>query len=523
MKSRHAYRIKAGIQLFLWLAFIIGLIYTRTPLDGNSFYDLVPRLSIHLGLAASISAGRLIISFFPALIVLAVTLLLGRFFCGWMCPLGATLDVSDRLFNPGRRDCAGPDTKKPVEIHIFKYLVLIVSLILAVAGIQAAGIIDPLSLSVRSYGTALYPYFDSLIKIIFDGLYRVPFVNLVSEPAYGLLKVSVLDFNRIMFLNHLVLFALFIALLALSFFARRFWCWALCPLGAALALTGRFSLLQRTVDPEKCTQCLRCVKDCRMRAIRGRGEITVMAECIMCFECLESCKFDATSFRFMPPFMKKAAMHSPGGADVPGGITRRNLLSGAVVSAVAIPLFRQNPGFRMDHSALIRPPGALPEQDFLDACVRCGECMKVCPTNALHPSLTEAGLEGLFTPRLVPRLGWCEKNCVLCTQVCPTDAIKKLSLAEKETTVLGTAYFLSDLCIPWAEHRDCLVCEEVCPTATKSIRFIEKMIPNKDGKMVRVKLPHVIEKLCIGCGICENKCPVPGNAAIRVRTRKITI
>lgn len=521
MKSPLAYRIKAAVQLLLWLAFISGLIYTRAPLEGDSFHDLVPRLSAHLGIAASISSGRLIISFFPGLIVLVSTIFFGRFFCGWMCPLGATLDVSDRLFNPSKRDSTASQSKRPFYIQKYKYLVLIVSLVLALVGVQAAGIIDPLSLSVRSYGTAVYPYFDSLIKIIFDGLYRIPLVNAVSEPVYSFLKSSVLDFNRIMFLNHLWVFALFLAILALSAFSRRFWCRALCPLGAALALTGGLSLLRRRVDPGKCTNCQRCVKDCRMQAIGGRGETTDMSECIICFECLKSCTFDATSFQFDLPFKRKAAVVP---AEVsPGGLSRRNLLAAAAASAVSIPLFRQNPEFRMDHSELIRPPGSLPEQEFLDACIRCGECMKVCPTNALHPSLTEAGLEGLFAPRLVPRLGWCEKNCVLCTQVCPTGAIRKLSLAEKETTVLGTAYFLRDLCIPWAEHRDCLVCEEVCPTATKSIRFIEKTIPNKDGVMVRVKLPHVIEKLCIGCGICENKCPVPGNAAIRVRTRKATI
>lgn len=522
MNSPFAYRIKAAVQLLLWLCFITVLIYTRAPMEGDSYYDLVPRLSAHLGIAASISAGRLIVSFFPGLIVLAATIFFGRFFCGWMCPLGATLDLSDRLFNPSKRDSTASKAKKPSCIQKYKYLVLLVSLLLALAGVQAAGIIDPLSLSVRSYGTAVYPYFDSFIKTVFDGLYRIPIVISITEPVYSLLKASLLDFNRIMFLNHLVLFALFIALLALSFFARRFWCRALCPLGAALALAGGLSLLRRRVDPGKCTQCLRCVKDCRMRAIGGLGETTDMRECIMCFECLESCKFNATSFQFELPYKRKTAAVIR--ADVsPGGLTRRYLLAGAIASAVSIPLFRQNPEFRMDHASLIRPPGALPEQEFLDACIRCGECMKVCPTNALHPSLAEAGLEGLFVPRLVPRLGWCEKNCVLCTQVCPTGAIKKLTLAEKETTVLGTAYFLRDLCIPWAEHRDCLVCEEVCPTATKSIKFIEKTIPNKEGVMVRVKLPHVIEKLCIGCGICENKCPVPGNAAVRVRARKATI
>jgi len=149
--------------------------------------------------------------------------------------------------------------------------------------------------------------------------------------------------------------------------------------------------------------------------------------------------------------------------------------------------------------------------------------MKVCPTNALHPQLFEYGYDGIFTPRLIPRLGWCEKNCNQCSAVCPSGALKTVEIKKKETTVIGTAYILKDYCIPWSEYTDCLVCEEMCPTKKKAIIFKEQVLENKKGKRVRVKLPYVLEDVCIGCGICENKCPVRGEAAIQVhRPRNVS-
>jgi NAD-dependent dihydropyrimidine dehydrogenase PreA subunit len=146
--------------------------------------------------------------------------------------------------------------------------------------------------------------------------------------------------------------------------------------------------------------------------------------------------------------------------------------------------------------------------------------MKVCPTNGLHPVLFEYGPDAVFTPQLIPRLGYCEKNCNQCSAVCPSGALKLVPKAKKETTVIGTAYIIRDLCIPWSESKECLVCEEMCPTKKKSIIFREESLVNKAGQRERIKLPYVVEDVCIGCGACENKCPVRGSGAIQVRTPK---
>jgi formate hydrogenlyase subunit 6/NADH:ubiquinone oxidoreductase subunit I len=142
--------------------------------------------------------------------------------------------------------------------------------------------------------------------------------------------------------------------------------------------------------------------------------------------------------------------------------------------------------------------------------------MKVCITGGLQPTLLEADIEGIWSPVLVPRIGYCEYRCTLCGQVCPTGAIKKLSLEEKAKVRIGLAMIDKGRCLPFAHSTPCIVCEEVCPTPKKAIWFEEARVRNRAGKTLTVKQPHVDLELCIGCGICETKCPVLGQPAIAV-------
>lgn len=152
----------------------------------------------------------------------------------------------------------------------------------------------------------------------------------------------------------------------------------------------------------------------------------------------------------------------------------------------------------------------------MNKCIRCGECNRACPTSAIQPAVSEAGLEGLWTPVLVPRAGYCDYSCNACGQVCPVQAIPPLDLEQKRQQVIGRAYIDENRCIPWADYEDCIVCEEMCPVSEKAIKLEEAEVRTGDGELVTVQHPHVIRERCIGCGICEYKCPVNGEAAIRV-------
>ncbi len=521
MKNGRLSTVRAASQLIFWSAFVIIIILTRETSENTAFLTNLPRLSPYLGINLLFTAGSTIMSYWPALLLILFTIIFGRFFCGWICPLGCTIDAADKLTAPADNS-KNKAAAKSLQFKSYKYIILAGSIILAIFGIQVAGIIDPLSLSIRSYGTVLYSYFDSGSKLFFDKLYYIPGVNIISEPVYTFIRKYIIDINPTQYYHHFAIFILLFAIIMISIFSRRFWCRSICPLGALYALTSAIAPFRRTVDAAKCTSCLQCVRQCRMGAIYDNGASTRDGECIKCFECLKSCKFDAVKFRFSSPLKKEQLTSGKENETSEGPLfTRKKIIGSLITTAVAVPMLKRKPGYAYDHSDLIRPPGALAEEDFLNTCVRCGQCMKVCPTNALHPLLFEYGLHPAFSPRLIPRIGYCEKNCNQCSQVCPSGAIKKILKPDKDKIIIGTAVIIKDLCLPWSEQKECLVCEEMCPTAKKAIIFKNENQVNKQGKIVSVKLPVVLEDVCIGCGICENKCPIPGSAAIRVRAPKV--
>jgi MauM/NapG family ferredoxin protein len=180
-----------------------------------------------------------------------------------------------------------------------------------------------------------------------------------------------------------------------------------------------------------------------------------------------------------------------------------------------VGLFGAEPAAGREHPCLIRPPGAR-KPEFLSQCIRCGICLKVCPTSGLQPSLDQAGWAGLWTPVLAPRLGHCDYSCNACGQACPTGAIPPLTLEDKRRAVIGYAYIDRNRCIPWTDARDCIVCEEMCPLPEKAILLEEVEVRAPDGTPAQVRRPHVLGDRCIGCGICENRCPLNGEAAIRI-------
>lgn len=198
-------------------------------------------------------------------------------------------------------------------------------------------------------------------------------------------------------------------------------------------------------------------------------------------------------------------------------------MTSVVGGLVLAPLFRSGTAFAANpNPRLIRPPGATSEADFLARCIRCGQCMRVCPNNALHPTLLEAGVEGIWSPILIPKIGYCEPTCTFCGQVCPTGAIAELTLAQKvgdkdtPPNRIGTAFIDRGRCLPWAMATPCIVCEEWCPTSPKSVFLVEETAKNGRGQEVAVKRPYIDPQYCTGCGACEYACPVNDKAALYV-------
>jgi MauM/NapG family ferredoxin protein len=460
------------------------------------FLHFDPLILITTLLSSHVVPAALLLS----LTTVAFTLVFGRVFCGWVCPLGTLNDFMGHLTPKARR-------KKHVGdgVRRLKYYILVFILVSSLFTLQIAGLADPISLLIRSLAVAAEPAVNLMAHTVFDLLYRadIPVVTTISEAIYAFLKRFVLAFHQPFFYQGIVIGLIFAAILLANLYRRRFWCNGLCPLGALLGLITRISPLKRAVG-KSCTSCNLCVQECRTGAAADLKGKWKKAECVMCGECQEDCPEDAVRFGFVSSKAGKAA-----GVD----LRRRGLITSLISGIFITPLVRTNPLNKRREGKLIRPPGALPEDEFLRRCVRCGECMKVCLTNGLQPALLEAGLEGIWTPRFDFSVGYCQYYCTLCGQVCPTGALRELSQEEKARTKIGLAYIDKNRCIPYAQGVECIVCEEHCPTPDKAIKFelVETMTP-KGRKHIRQ--PVVDLKLCIGCGICEYKCPLHDQPAI---------
>ena len=470
-----------------------GAVEFRLPPAVRAFLETDPLVAITNALATRALYHGLIWS----LAILIPTLFLGRFFCGWICPLG-TLNhlVSDiRSERKSGRQRIASNRYQPWQR--FKYYLLFALLAAAFLGGALVGILDPIALTVRSFALSILP----------AGNYAL---NALSGHGHTLLPAAFLSFKQAHFRQGFLLGVIFIAILALNLRITRFWCRAVCPLGALLGLFSRWSILGLVKQPAHCEDCNRCLLHCQGGDDPIPGARWRKAECHLCMNCVADCPESGIQFRFFPPAAGSGTIE---GAD----LRRRKVLTGLAAGAVAIPLLRANTGLSAEpHERLIRPPGALDEKLFLARCVRCGECMKVCLKSALYPAAWQAGIEGIYTPLVVPRLGYCEYNCTLCGQVCPTGAIPRLPVDTKQREVIGKAVLDKNHCLPFAKKIDCIVCEEHCPIPTKAIRSREVETLGLDGRLKKVKEPYVVEEICNGCGICENVCPLETKAGIEV-------
>jgi ferredoxin len=336
-------------------------------------------------------------------------------------------------------------------------------------------------------------------------LYRVSALRPALSAFDGWVRPKILPPDPAFYRYAWLYAGVLLGIVSLNLLAPRFWCRYLCPLGALLGLLSKASILRRTVN-EQCTQCQACARVCPTGTIEAeKGFASDPAECTMCLECLAVCPHDAVDFR-TGLSLAEWRDYDP---------SRRQALLALGTAAAGISLFRSDLAARRDYPHLIRPPGAW-ENNLLAKCVRCGECSRACPTSAIQPAMAEAGLEGLWTPLLVPRIGYCDYSCNACGQVCPVQAIPPLSLLEKRQQVIGKAYIDLNRCIPWADEQPCGVCEEMCPLPTKAIELEEVEVLDGQGDLFTLQRPQVIRERCIGCGICEYQCPLNGPAAIRV-------
>lgn len=555
MRNATLRRLRLASQIVFFALFVFLLIRTefpgairsaaldvRIPWPVGWFLEADPLVA----LATALSTGTLYRNLLWALPFLLLAILVGRAFCGWMCPLGSLHHFVSSLKSDAKRGAKLIESNRYKRWQAVKYHLLAAVLVMALFGSVAGLLLDPISFMVRSMSTAVLPAFNAAVRAGIDTAYGWQFAPLQPLVNAGsvILNATILSFKQPHFHGAFLIGTLFVFVLVLNTRVTRFWCRAICPLGALLGVCSRWSLVQMRKHEEKCDDCRRCLLHCQGGDDPIPGAAWRKAECHLCLNCLNDCPTGGIHFTW-----STAASPVKQTREAPE-LKRRALITSMAAGVAMVPLMRSGPGVKTPAGTfLIRPPGSLDEPHFLDRCIRCGDCMKVCPNNALHPATLEGGVESLWTPVLVPRIGYCEPNCVLCSQVCPTGAIWEITVAEKtgktrdsglgigdsgrqagpgaspgppatrpstDPIRIGTAFYDRGRCLPWAMGVECIVCEEWCPTSPKSIHLVPADVVGRNGETKTLKQPYVDPALCTGCGACEYACPIKGSPAIYV-------
>lgn len=615
-----------GLCLFIFLA---GIFSVGSILPPDFFLHFDPLVAVITPIVSHSWLAELI----PGFIILALTLALGGVFCGYLCPMGTTLDAVGgslrffvRLF--GKKKSAQEEYQEVAEAHKIitrgwlqlKYLAFIVILMVAFLGFNMAFWGAPLALITRFY-------------------------ILLLEP---LLPLAAAENAQRVYAGMVFLIVIFGLIFMFELIKPRFWCRYLCPAGGIIGFLSWFTPWRRRV--KKCISCGDCTRACPVEAISSNGLSTARSECIVCRNCVDVCpvrgvvfssnkegdlkdeslvateqllgaaqpdspisveavllserreqalmaeresgiieaytgpeaqladaneaedKADADAAAARRPrrrfvqdaeepeaqsvektskkekfvFISRrpksgknlfgmAAPASPTAeqreeemlreikdiGDLPQverpfsltapsrrafiGATAVGALLGFVHFASAQRILSRNTGPNARPAALLRPPGALPELEFLSRCTRCGLCMKACPTNSLQPAWSNGWIEDIFSPVFTPRRGQCKSDCNICGQVCPTQAITPLPLAQKCWAKIGTADVIESRCLALDKNQACSICYEVCPY--NAIEMVS--VPN-----VKVPAPRVRAKNCYGCGCCEKNCPTARPAIV---------
>lgn len=480
----------------------LGLILRNAfPLNISTAVNIFIYLDPLLGISTILVTREIISWVFYGIILLIITILVGRIFCGWICPLGTLNDIFPyfirRLPNLEKRG-----------LRKYKYLILLFIIISSLLSLPISFLLDPLMILSRSFTMFFYPLLVYFINLIVE----IDLLGSVgSKIATFFAKYAILVDFQPKYQSSLGFAIILFLILFLGRREVRFWCKNLCPLGALYALASKIKLLRRDVK-DSCRRCCKCVRVCKMEALEKVFPLIYKGEeCILCLNCAHECPTNSIKFKLKFSLARKISSYK--NID----ISRRDLINTTLFSLLALGVGKINYVIKSKYFKIIRPPGAIKEEEFVLRCLRCGSCIKICASNGhgLQPMILERGWGAIWTPKLSFQDGYCAHNCNLCGQVCPTEAIKHLPKEEKKKIKIGKAIIDEEACIPWKENKDCLVCEEHCPLPRKAIKFKEELIKTND-KILRIKRPYVLEDLCTGCGICEYKCPTTEGKGIYI-------
>lgn len=456
--------MKALKYIRLVLAAIMLLGITALLLDSTGvlrhWLGWMPKMQL---LPAILGLNGLVIA-----AVIIITLVIGRFYCAVICPMGIFQDIftwfHKIIFGKKRKF----HYRKPATV--LRYTVLALFVVAMLVGLnQIAVLIAPYSAYARM-----------VTGIHASG--TVQWVAIITLVVIGLL----------------------------SFTMGRIWCNAICPVGSLLGLISKHSIFGIKIDADKCVGCRKCEHGCKSMCIDIDNKTVDGSRCVNCFNCIGECNQGAITLgrRSHRANQEKQVDSS-----------RRKFMAGTVAVGAAMAVQAQEQKLDGGLAALadksvpdrktpLKPFGARSLKNFSSRCTACQLCVSQCPEHVLRPS---AKLTSLLQPEMNYDKGYCRMACTRCSEVCPAGAIKPITAEEKTAVSIGIAVTLHENCLS-AAGESCNACSRHCPAAA-----ISMVTDPSTGHQV----PSVNESRCLGCGACEYYCPARPMTAIYVEGREI--
>jgi polyferredoxin len=459
-----------------------------------TFLQFVPSARSFLVTAGILTSGFVV--------VLLLTLLVGRVYCSTICPLGILQDVISWVAHRFNRKTFRYKYAKAYTALRYVFLGAAI-LPLFFGSIVAVYLLDPYS----NFGRIA----SDLGRPVYINLNNALALLLIKFKVYSIAPFDIASFNLLVVLFPILVLAV---ILWLASTRGRLYCNTICPVGTLLGLLSKISIFKIHIDQSSCTKCTKCAVVCKAQCISVKEQTVDESRCVGCFNCLKAC--DNSSIRYKLARPVKASRTERHDSSKRTFLTTSALLTGGALLGLGKVVGAQEPEQHPHHSGksltpvnrkhFCSPPGSQSIAHFNSACTSCHLCVSACPNDVLQPSFYEYGLGGVMQPFMDYHTGYCNYDCTKCGEVCPTGAILPLTITKKKSTQLGIAQFMQHNCVVFTDETSCGSCSEHCPTQAVA------MVPYK-GELT---IPHVTAEICIGCGACERVCPAKPNKAIYV-------
>lgn len=480
------------------------------------FLDFTGALHAWLGWMAKVQflPAVLAVNFGVVAALVLLTLVFGRIYCSVICPLGIMQDIFSWIRGKFRKKDRFRFTYSPAR-NWLRYTLLVLFII-------------GLALGAHSIVLLIAPYsaYGRIAANLFAPVYQLGnnLLAWVAERAdsYAFYSVDVWIRSASTFVVAVVTL-LVIGVLAWK--NGRTWCNTVCPVGSILGILSRYSMFAPVIDTEKCRDCGLCGKRCKASCIDTKEHKIDYSRCVVCMDCIDTCKDGAVKYRFRwtKDFSCAAGKDKTSVQEEKTDQGKRAFLVSGVIAGTAVAAKAQDMKVDGGLAAISRadkperrtplvPAGSLSLKNFSDHCVACQLCVSACPNHVLRPS---TDLHTLMQPQMSYERGYCRPECTTCSDICPTGAIRPVSVVEKSSIQIGHAVIDLDLCVVNTDEEKCGNCARHCPAG--AIRMVRKDPENKDSLMI----PTVNEERCIGCGACENLCPARPLTAIHVEGHEV--